>query len=159
MRGHYTSIMWFLRAEGGHRLSPFAGGCKIRRRTRFSTSRGGTSTVPLCGSCHAKAHGRPHADDWDISTLTSEALQRKQENGEKTGGDVPYGYELADDDSTLIENSRQQTVLDAVKQYRHEGLSYREIADRLEAEGFEPKGNRFHANTVRRIYQRSKRSD
>ncbi|MDZ7703141.1 MAG: hypothetical protein U5L04_01485 [Trueperaceae bacterium] len=98
--------------------------------------RGGTATVPLCHKCHALAHGHPSPGDWDIATLTSEALQHKKANGEYTGGGIPYGYTLDADGSTLLEDPAEQTVIEAVLEHREAGLSLRKVADRLEADGF-----------------------
>ena len=52
-------------------------------------SRGGIKTVPLCESCHAKAH---HMDkNMDIIKLTKEALTKKKARGEFLGR-PPLGF-------------------------------------------------------------------
>ena len=87
-----------------------------------------------------------------IGERTSAALQHKKANGEYTGGKVPYGYALADDGATLIEDETEQEVIAAVLEYRAAGLSLRKVADRLEAAGFKTrKGGRFNHTAVARI--------
>lgn len=58
-------------------------------------SLGGTATVPLCGTCHPRAHNQ--SANWRVSELTKEALRRKKARGEHTGGTTPYGFELVGD--------------------------------------------------------------
>lgn len=86
------------------------------------------------------------------SVRTKAALAAKRARGEKLGGDVPYGKDVDEDGQLTDANDIPAKIVDLRD---GEGLSYREIADRLEAEGFEPKGKQFYANTVRRIYQRA----
>lgn len=87
------------------------------------------------------------------SVRTKAALAAKRARGEKTGGDVPYG-KTVDDDGKLRDGRDAEIAARIVDLRDNEGLSYREIARRLEDYGFEPKGKQFYANTVRRIYQR-----
>ena len=42
--------------------------------------------------CHAKVHG--HNKPMTSRALTIVALAHKRANGEKTGGDVPFGYRV-----------------------------------------------------------------
>lgn len=85
------------------------------------------------------------------SVRTKAALAAKRAKGEKLGGDVPYGKSVDDNGKLTDANSIEAKIVDLRD---NEELSYREIADRLEAEGFKPKGKQFYANTIRRIYQR-----
>ena len=85
------------------------------------------------------------------SVRTKAALAAKRAKGEKLGGDVPYGKSVDEDGKLEETNPIEAKIVDLRD---NEGLSYREIAERLEAEGFEPKGEQFYANTIRRIYQR-----
>ena len=113
-------------------------------------SRGGTSTIPLCCGCHAKAHGK--SGDFDISSLTSTALQHKKAKGEYTGGKVPYGYRLDDDGATLVEDEDEQEVITAVLEARDAGLSLRRTAALLSDEGFSTRaGGNFNHTAVSRI--------
>lgn len=87
------------------------------------------------------------------SMRTKAALAAKRARGEKTGGDVPYGKTV--DESGKLHDGDDADIGARIADLRdNEGLSYREIARRLEDYGFEPKGKRFYANTIRRIYQR-----
>ena len=46
-----------------------------------------------------------------IGERTAEALAHKKTKGEKTGGDVPYGYRLAEDSKTLVPDDAEQKLL------------------------------------------------
>lgn len=86
-----------------------------------------------------------------IRTRTRAALAVKKARGEKTGGDVPYGYRLAADGVHLEAEPNEQRVVSLVRRLRGEGLTLRAIAARLTAEGMKPKGKAWHPNTVARI--------
>lgn len=85
------------------------------------------------------------------SVRTKAALAAKRAKGEKLGGDVPYGKSVDENGKLHEANSIEAKIVDLRD---NEGLSYRDIADRLEAQGFESKGKRFYPNTIRRIYKR-----
>jgi DNA invertase Pin-like site-specific DNA recombinase len=58
---------------------------------------------------------------WERETIgerTTEALAHKHSKGEKTGGDVPYGYRLVSDGKTLVPDEAEQTLLDAIREAR-----------------------------------------
>lgn len=61
----------------------------------------------------------------------TEALADRKEEGKKTGGDVPYGYKLAKDGETLIEEEAEQAVIAEAVRLRQQGLSLRRIAQEL----------------------------
>lgn len=87
------------------------------------------------------------------SVRTKAALAAKRARGEKTGGDVPYGKTV--DAKGRLHAGEDADIGARISDLRdNEGLSYRDIARRLTDFGFEPKGKRFYANTIRRIYQR-----
>lgn len=87
-----------------------------------------------------------------IGERTSAALQHKKANGEYTGGKVPYGFALAADGATLVEDQAEQAVIGAVIEYRGAGLSLRKIADRLASDGFTTrKGGKFYAQQISNI--------
>lgn len=86
------------------------------------------------------------------SLRTKAALAAKRARGEKTGGAVPYGHTV--DAEGRLHDGDDAAIGAMIVDLRDEGLSYREIANRLENAGFEPKGKQFYANTIRRIYQR-----
>jgi site-specific DNA recombinase len=86
-----------------------------------------------------------------IRTRTRAALAVKKGRGQRVGG-VPYGYQLAADGRTLDAHEGEQQVLRIVRGYRAEGLTLRDIGQRLEAQGMLPRGgNRWHPQTVARI--------
>ena len=70
------------------------------------------------------------------------------------GGRPRFGCQAKD--RALAPEPAEQETADRVRQLRADGLSYRQIASTLEAEGRRPKqGERWHPNTVRRIVERT----
>lgn len=65
-----------------------------------------------------------------ISERTREALGHKIKNGERCGR-VRYGYSLAADGITLVEDSYEQLILKEMRTLRGAGWKYREITDHL----------------------------
>lgn len=61
----------------------------------------------------------------------TDALADRREDGKKTGGDVPYGYRLGDDNETLIEDEAEQAVIAEAVRLREQGLSLRRVAQEL----------------------------
>jgi DNA invertase Pin-like site-specific DNA recombinase len=61
-----------------------------------------------------------------IASRTRAALQAKKARRERTGT-VPFGFALARDGKTLIENSTEQDVITVVRHLRGQGLSLRGI--------------------------------
>jgi DNA invertase Pin-like site-specific DNA recombinase len=96
--------------------------------------------------------------EWERETIgerTSAALQAKADKGEYTGGNVPFGYQLADDGSTLEKRADEQRVIEAIRTYRDAGLSLRATADRLaDREMYNRKGNQFSASSISNIEKR-----
>ena len=81
--------------------------------------------------------------------------QRKGEN-KKTGGDLPYGYELAPDGETLRESQAEQRVIAAARKLRAT-YSLREVARRLKARNMFPReGDAFHAAQIKRMTDEEK---
>jgi 5-methylcytosine-specific restriction endonuclease McrA len=114
------------------------------------TVRGGTKTVPLCGRCHAKAHHR----DGNMSNrkLTREALAANRARGERTGGPLPYGKQLADDRKTLIPRDDELCVLSLIKRFRNAGATLTAIADHLNGRGMLMRGGgQWHYQYVQRL--------
>jgi DNA invertase Pin-like site-specific DNA recombinase len=70
------------------------------------------------------------------------------------GGRPPFGWRA--EGKELVPEPREQVAIALVRQLSDEGLSTRQIAARLEAEGHRPKvGNRWSSNQVLRIIQRT----
>ncbi len=88
---------------------------------------------------------------------TKSAMAVKRANGERIGS-VPYGFDLADDGVTLIENPTEQAVIRDIKAMRAQGRFYRQIADALTDRGIPTKtgkSSRWVHQTVARILSRS----
>lgn len=72
-----------------------------------------------------------------ISERTCLALAHKRAQGEKTGGDVPYGYQI--DGARLVQDANEQKALALIRELRGKGYSLRGIARELEAHGYRTK--------------------
>ncbi len=70
---------------------------------------------------------------------TREALQYKKKKGQKTGGYVPFGYQLASDGKTLIKNPQEQAIIREVKKLNQKGYSNNIIAQILNEKGYPTK--------------------
>jgi len=111
---------------------------------------GGTRTVPLCESCHHKAHGRDGRAAW-TRDLTSAAMRSMRERLLYTGGRVRYGYRVGDD-GRLVEDDHEQAVMGTARELRASGLSLRAVAAELTARGMLTRGGRsFDAKGVARL--------
>lgn len=95
---------------------------------------GGTKTVALCGTCHAKAHFKTH---WKTGELTALALRKRREAGLKNGGNVPFGFDLVD--NKLVPNKQEAESVALIHSLRKEGLSLREIIAELQVRGIKTK--------------------
>ena len=89
-----------------------------------------------------------------IGERTAQALAQKRQRGEKTGGDVPYGYSLGTDRRTLVPVAREQAAIRKALELEAEGCSLRAIGEALAVAGHAPRGERWYANTVLRILRR-----
>jgi site-specific DNA recombinase len=74
-----------------------------------------------------------------IGERTRDALQHKKSKGKRVGK-VPFGFDLADDGVSLIENAQEQNVLSLIRRLRGDGYSLREIAAELTHQGIARKG-------------------
>ena len=96
---------------------------------------------------------------WERETIgerTKDALQHKIRKGERCGK-VRFGYTLADDRTTLVEDPTEQEALQAIRRLKAAGQSLREIAAELTRSGIKTKeGNAtWKHTTVARILQRT----
>lgn len=87
-----------------------------------------------------------------IGSRTSAALQAKRKRGEKTGGDVPYGY-VSDKEGRLTPLKREQRAIAIIRELKTRGLSLRQIAAELEQRGVTTKrGNkRWQPRVIARL--------
>lgn len=112
-------------------------------------SSGGTRTVPLCESCHGKAHHRDRA--MSTSEMTRRALKAKKDRGERVGG-VEYGRSVAADGVTLIRNANEAEMVAIAAWMRKRGATYRAITAELNAQGYTTrKGTPLQLTQVVRI--------
>ena len=97
--------------------------------------------------------------EWERDTIggrTSDALQQKIRRRERCGK-LRFGYDLADDGKTLIENRAEQAAIGLMKGWRDEEprRTYRDIAALLRAEGIPTKeGGIWRPATIRQILRR-----
>jgi len=89
-----------------------------------------------------------------ISDRTRFALAHKRACGEKTGGDVPFGYRARN--GKLYRHAEEQKAIAMIRDLRAEGLSLREICCHLTAAGVARKGGSrsWHPQIVSDILQR-----
>ena len=90
-----------------------------------------------------------------IGERTKAALSHKRSRNEKTGGDVPYGYDLTPA-GILIKNDAEQKVIRLIHRLNRAGYSLRKICRELEGEGHLTKrGNLvWHPQTISDILKR-----
>lgn len=86
-----------------------------------------------------------------ISERTKAALEYKRSKGEKTGGYVPFGYDLAN--GHLVENEAEQGIIRLIEKFKHDGESLCAIARNLEAKGLKTKRGQtsWHHQSIRQI--------
>jgi DNA invertase Pin-like site-specific DNA recombinase len=69
-----------------------------------------------------------------VSERTIAALAVKRANGQRIGA-LPYGYDLADDSATLVDNPAEQAVIRDIRAMRAGGMKLKQIAAELTARG------------------------
>jgi len=91
-----------------------------------------------------------------IGERTRAALRHKRAQNEKTGGNVPYGYDL-DETGHLIENEAEQKAIRLIHDLNQKGYSLREICRELEKEGHRTKTGKtsWNPKTVSMIIRRA----
>jgi DNA invertase Pin-like site-specific DNA recombinase len=127
------------------------------------------------GVVHATTRGEILADDPDdpmrtairqfmgvVAQLDRALVAKRMRNGRKAkaaaGGYAGYGspqFGVRSVDGELVTDDREAAVTARMRELRGEGLSYRLIADRLNAEGLNSKrGGTWHPQTVARVLAR-----
>ncbi len=91
-----------------------------------------------------------------VSERTKTALAHKRSLGEKTGGDVPFGYRLEGDQ--LVPEPVEQEAIEFIKVLRSKGYSSRQISAELEVKGYRTRrGNsQWDHKLVLRIMERER---
>ena len=89
-----------------------------------------------------------------IGERTKAALAHKRSRNEKTGGDIPFGYDLSH--GLLVKNDEEQVVIRIIRRLHGQGLSLRGICTELESEGHKTKrGNdKWHPQSIAHIIKR-----
>ncbi len=72
-----------------------------------------------------------------ISERTSDALQMKKRNHERAG-QIPYGWSLAEDGNTLIEDGEETKAIELIKEQKAKEFSLRAICSEFSAKGYRP---------------------
>lgn len=90
-----------------------------------------------------------------IGERTKAALAHKKSKNEKTGGEIPFGYDLTTD-GHLVRNEDEQRVIRHIRRLHDQGLSLRRICAELEREGHRTKrGNpNWHPETIATLIRR-----
>ncbi len=91
-----------------------------------------------------------------VSERTRAALQHKRSNGQRVG-QIPFGFDLADDGIALVENPAEQTTIRDIRAMRANGRTLKQIAGELTERGVRTKsgGDRWSHQTVHRIVKRT----
>ena len=93
---------------------------------------------------------------WERETIaerTRDALESKRVKGEKTGGDVPYGYK--EQNGKLVKDPEEQKVIKLIKILYSKGWGSKRIASYLNRNGYTTKrGFSFTHTQVLRILKR-----
>ena len=90
---------------------------------------------------------------WERETIcerTKDALQAKKARGEKTGGNIPFGFNQIN--GKLDRNEEEQAIISEIKSLKNKGLSLRKIAESLNARGIATKNGKTWTGTqIQRI--------
>ncbi len=89
-----------------------------------------------------------------IAARTKAALAVKKANGEKTGGDVPFGFRLRQDGIHLEIHPVEHPVLTRILDLRRNGLGGRRIAAILTTEGHSPRGASWNPGNLQTLADR-----
>lgn len=92
-----------------------------------------------------------------IAERTKLAMAHKRAKGEKTGGDVPFGYRL--EAGVLVEDANEQKAVELIRGLRAKGYTLREIGRELESEGHRTKTGKasWHPQVVKNVIEQLER--
>ena len=90
-----------------------------------------------------------------VSERTCSAMAHKKAQGQRVGT-VPFGYDLAADGITLVENADQLKAIELIHSLKEKGYSLRAIAEALDAAGIPTKDGKasWKHTTVKGILSR-----
>lgn len=90
-----------------------------------------------------------------LAERVKSAMQFKKRQGRRVGT-VPFGWDLASDMQTLVENPTEQATLSRILELTAEGKSLKAIVEKLEAQGCRTKlGGPWKRESVRQIVKRN----
>ena len=90
-----------------------------------------------------------------VSERTTTALAHKRRQGKRVSRYLPYGWDLAPDRTSLVENLLEQKVICVVRKCREDGWSLRGIARELDQRGVPAKhGGKWSHQTIVSILRR-----
>ncbi len=91
-----------------------------------------------------------------ISERTTAALAHKRHKKQRVSGQIPFGYDLADDGVHLVVNRGEQGAIRRIRRLRQTGMSSRNLIAELERQGITPKGcGRWHPKVILQLCGRS----
>lgn len=90
-----------------------------------------------------------------VSERTKAALQHKRSIGEKTGGDVPFGYQA--NNGNLTEDRQEQRIIKLINKLKAAGNSLRQIGYELRKRGYKSKTGKttWNPKTIAQILRRA----
>ncbi len=90
-----------------------------------------------------------------VSERTCTAMAHKKAQGQRVGT-VPFGYDLAADGITLVENENETRIIELINSLRTKGYTLQAIATELEAAGVATKKGlaKWSPKTIRAILNR-----
>lgn len=92
----------------------------------------------------------------EISFKARNAIKHKQDRKQYIGGNVPYGYSLAEDGTHLVENYLELEIIAKVRAFARRGDSLRSIAERLNSQGLKPRvAQKWVHSSVNKIIKRA----
>ena len=74
-----------------------------------------------------------------VAERTRLAMAHMRKNGKRISGRIPFGYDLAPDGVSLVENRKEQEAIALMRRLRTEGLTLQAICNELEARGIKTK--------------------
>jgi site-specific DNA recombinase len=86
-----------------------------------------------------------------IGERTRDALRHKKALGQRVGT-VPFGHAISCDGATLVQDPEEQRVLGLIRAHRSAGLTLRQIANELNAQGSRTRrGSRWQLRSVHHL--------